>query len=116
MRHILIPWVMRIFFFIASIELFGAASALAQPPAIRPAPPRDEGVRANRAEVVNRHPHLVEVRILAPGKVTEWTETDAAGNARTFRGGLHAGQTLSLEPGDKLHFSTPNHRHGFGKV
>lgn len=61
-------------------------------------------VPASGAEIVNRYPHVVEVRILAPGKVTQRTETDAAGNARTFPGGLHAGQTLSLEPGDKLQF------------
>jgi hypothetical protein len=59
-------------------------------------------VPASGAEIINRYPHLVQVRILAPGKITQWTETDAAGNVRTFPGELHAGQTLTLEPGDKL--------------
>lgn len=61
-------------------------------------------VPASGAEIVNRYPHGIEVRILVPGKVTAWTETDASGNARAMPGGLHAGQALTLEPGDKLQF------------
>jgi hypothetical protein len=57
-------------------------------------------------ELTNRHPHPVEVRILAPGKVVGWQETDALGNARTFPGPLHAGQTFTLDPGDRIRFTS----------
>ncbi len=56
-------------------------------------------------EIVNRHPHPIEVRIVAPGKVSEWMETDALGNARTFRGGFSAGQSFTLDPGDTVRFT-----------
>ncbi|MBI4582810.1 MAG: hypothetical protein HY717_02080 [Planctomycetes bacterium] len=57
------------------------------------------------AEVANVHPCPVEVRIVSPGKVFEWTETDDGGRSRTFKGGLAAGQAFTLNPGDRVRFT-----------
>lgn len=55
-------------------------------------------------EVVNRQPYTVEVRILDPGQVTGWTQTDGNGTALTIPAGLIAGQSFILDPGDKIKF------------
>ena len=80
--------------------------------------------------IVNRNPYTAEILILDPGKVTDWTLTDAgstpqrlsrnlslADNLRrppmeplpdrapvshTIRGGLVAGQSIIVEPGDSV--------------
>jgi len=55
-------------------------------------------------EVVNPYLCPVEVRILRPGKVSQWTETDVRGAARTFQSGLTPGQSFTLNPGEKVQF------------
>jgi hypothetical protein len=59
---------------------------------------------ASGADVVNRNPFPVEVRVLKPGKVSQWVETDPEGKAHTFEGPLAAGQTFTLNPGDRVRF------------
>lgn len=52
--------------------------------------------------LVNRHPGPVEVRILAPGGVKAWSQTDPAGRAQTFAAGFFVGQAFTLGPGDSV--------------
>ncbi len=66
-----------------------------------PTPP----VAATNADSVNRHPFPVEVRILKPGRVSQWTETNPDGKAHTFDGPLASGQTFTLNPGDRVRFT-----------
>jgi hypothetical protein len=66
-----------------------------------PTPP----MAAAGADTVNRHPFPVEVRILTPGKVSQWTETNSDGKAHAFDGPLAKGQTFTLSPGDRVRFS-----------
>jgi len=73
------------------------------------APPASGGVETpplppSGQQVVNSNLCPVEVRILTPGKVSQWTETDARGRARTFQGGLMPGQSFMLSPGEKVQF------------
>ena len=55
-------------------------------------------------ELVNREPYTVEVRVLNPGQVNGWTQTDAKGTALVFSSGLITGQSFILDPGDKIKF------------
>jgi hypothetical protein len=66
-----------------------------------PTPP----VAAANSDTVNSHPFPVEVRILKPGKVSQWTETNPDGKAHTFDGPLAPCQTFTLNPGDRVRFS-----------
>jgi hypothetical protein len=59
---------------------------------------------ASGKPLVQRNPFCVEVRITRPGAVRRWTESDDAGRSRTFDGGLTAGQSFLLQPGDKVQF------------
>jgi hypothetical protein len=63
-----------------------------------PMPPSGE-------RAVNRSLCPVEVRILTPGKVSEWAEADVQGTVRTFRCGLASGQSFMLRPGERVQFS-----------
>jgi len=74
------------------------------------APPAAEGVEtpplpASGKPIGNDTLRPVEIRILAPGKVSQWTEIDARGTPRTFRGGLTPGQAFTLNPGEKVQFT-----------
>ncbi len=60
---------------------------------------------AANTDALNPQPFPVEVRILKPGKVSKWTETNPEGKAQTFDGPLTSGQTFTLNPGDRVHFS-----------
>ena len=60
---------------------------------------------ASGTDVVNLHLFPVEVRILKPGKVSQWIETDPEGKAQVFEGPLTAGQTFTLNPGDRVRFT-----------
>ena len=62
-------------------------------------------VPASGAYLVNTSAYLVEVFILTPGQVLDWTIVDAGGNAQTLAAGFSAGQTFLLEPGDKIKFN-----------
>jgi len=55
-------------------------------------------------ELVNRQPYTVEVRILDPGQVSVWTQTDGNGIPLTISAALSAGQSYILDPGDKIKF------------
>lgn len=55
-------------------------------------------------EAVNRYPWPVAVRILAPGKVDRWTEMSGSDPPLTFKGPLASGQTILLNPGDRVKF------------
>lgn len=59
---------------------------------------------ASGAEVVNRYPWPVAIRILTPGKVDRWTEVAGSGEPLLFEGPLASGQTILLNPGDRLTF------------
>lgn len=59
-------------------------------------------VPASGKDVMNRAVHPVEVRIVEPGKVSTWRETDARGNSREFSGPMTVGQSFTLAPGDKV--------------
>lgn len=56
-------------------------------------------------EIVNQYPYTVLVRILHPGRVNGWVETDANGASETFQGHLAVGQTLVLSPGERIIFA-----------
>jgi len=60
---------------------------------------------ASGTDVVNLHLFPVEVRILKPGKVSQWIETDPEGKAQVFEGPLTAGQAFTLNPGDRVRFT-----------
>ena len=62
-------------------------------------------VPASGAEVANRNLHSVEVRILTPGKVSQWAEVDMDGKVHDFKAALTAGQAFTLNPGDKVRFT-----------
>ncbi|MBI4551144.1 MAG: hypothetical protein HY710_02665 [Candidatus Latescibacteria bacterium] len=94
-----------------------------------PTPP----MPASGDEVVNTNPYTMQVIILTPGAVSEWTIADAEGtaqtiphnlslvdnltrpprpippprpsSAQTISAGLVAGQTFILEPGDRVSFT-----------
>jgi hypothetical protein len=55
--------------------------------------------------LANRSSFLVEILVLAPGKVTEWSIEDACGREQTISAGLFPGQSLRLEPGEKVRFN-----------
>lgn len=59
-------------------------------------------VPASGVEFTHRESYPVEIRIIAPGQVKQWRQTDAKGKAQTYKGPLFAGMTISLEPGDRL--------------
>ena len=59
-------------------------------------------VPQSRDDLTNREPYTVEVFILDPGAVTEWTLTDAAGTAQAIRAPLSAGQSFVLESGERI--------------
>lgn len=60
---------------------------------------------ASGAYLVNTSSYLVQVFILTPGEVSDWTIADAKGTSQTFAGALQVGQTFLLEPGDKAKFT-----------
>jgi len=62
-------------------------------------------IPASGTYLVNTSAYLVEVFILSPGQVVDWTIVDGVGNAQTLSAGLFAGQTFLLEPGDKVKFN-----------
>ena len=62
----------------------------------------------SNADVVNMSAHLIQALILSPGNVSKWTLTDAKGSAQTIDAGLAAGQSLILEPGDRVRFAYTN--------
>ncbi|HXP61633.1 MAG TPA: hypothetical protein VN829_14145 [Dongiaceae bacterium] len=45
------------------------------------------------------------MQILTPGRVLEWTQTDAKRRSCTLQAGLTPGQTFILNPGDKVRFT-----------
>lgn len=55
-------------------------------------------------EVFNRYPWPVAIRIVAPGKVDRWTEVAVSSQPTMFEGPLVSGQTILLNPGDRLTF------------
>ena len=55
-------------------------------------------------EVLNRYPWPVAIRILAPGKVDRWTEVAGSDQPLSFERPLASGQTILLNPGDRLTF------------
>lgn len=63
------------------------------------------GFPASGKDVVNRNPYPVEIIILTPGEVSDWTLTDAKGISQTISATLSAGQHFTLEPGDKIRFT-----------
>ncbi len=63
------------------------------------------GVPASGEEVVNRLPYTVLARILHPGRVDGWIETDADGVVEQFSADLSAGQAFILEPGERIGFT-----------
>ena len=55
---------------------------------------------------VNDTPYSVVVTILTPGTVSNWIVADSTGaTTGTVSGGFFAGQSIYLEPGDKVRFS-----------
>lgn len=60
---------------------------------------------ASGKDMVNTNPYPVEIIILKPGRVSDWTITDANGNAQEVKAKLSDGQDLVLEPGDKIRFT-----------
>lgn len=60
---------------------------------------------ASGEDAVNRNPHPVQITILTEGRVSDYTETDAAGKSQTVSGGLPRGQRFILEPGEKVRFT-----------
>jgi hypothetical protein len=67
-----------------------------------PVPPSDKAL-------TNLHPYPVNVIITAAGNVTAWTLTDAKGVFQRIPAPLTAGQTITLQPGEKiiLSYTTP---------
>ncbi len=59
---------------------------------------------ASGKAAVNRHPYTILARIVRPGRVAGWVETDADGNSEGSRGSLSAGQVFVLQPGDGIAF------------
>ena len=55
--------------------------------------------------LTSRSAYLVEAFILTAGDVAEWSIRDSRGAERTFKGGLSAGQSFLLEPGDQVCFN-----------
>ena len=72
------------------------SNTLANLPTLTPAMPG-----SGEAET-NRHPFPVEVRITTAGDVHGWTESPHAGEPLVLVGGFHAGQTFTLNPGDRV--------------
>ena len=52
----------------------------------------------------NETSYSIVVTILTPGTVTSWNVKDSSGITDTVSGGLLAGQTIYLEPGDAVRF------------
>lgn len=59
-------------------------------------------VPASGMAAVNRNLFPVAVLIVRPGRVSSWTLTDAAGKSQSFAAPLAAGQSIRLEPGNRL--------------
>ena len=59
-------------------------------------------VPSSGRKLVNRLPYSVEVNVTAPGQVRGWSKADANGTAVDFAGGLFAGQSFVLDPGDAV--------------
>ena len=59
-------------------------------------------VPAAGATCRNRAATQVEVRIITPGRVSRWVETTPDGRATEFVGPLFAGQSFTLNPGDRI--------------
>ncbi len=55
--------------------------------------------------LMNRNPYPVEVIILTPGNVTDWTLTDAREESQTVTGALRAGERFILQPGESISFT-----------
>lgn len=55
--------------------------------------------------LVNREPYTVEITILDPGDVIEWSICDANSLERTVKAPLTAGERFLLAPGDKVRFA-----------
>ncbi|RPI85054.1 MAG: hypothetical protein EHM41_11820 [Chloroflexi bacterium] len=54
--------------------------------------------------LVNRSCFTVEILILNSGKVSSWSLADVEGREQVVNAGLFAGQTVLLEPGDRIGF------------
>lgn len=54
--------------------------------------------------LVNREPFTIEVIVLTPGVVTDWTLKDGSGAAQKIPAALTGGQRIVLEPGDAVSF------------
>lgn len=66
-----------------------------------PTPP----VAPSGTPLVNRQPFSIDARILTPGAVSAWTQTDARGQALSIDGSLIPGQSIILDPGDAITFN-----------
>lgn len=66
-------------------------------------------VPTSNSDRVNLESHTMVVTILSGGDVTNWQVTDANGNTDIITGALFAGQSILLEPGDKIRltYTTP---------
>ena len=60
---------------------------------------------AASAEVINSNPYIVAISIVSAGNVSQWTLTDAKGQSQDFTASLFAGQSIILDPGDKVKFN-----------
>ena len=65
-------------------------------------PTETPAVPGSGKSVTNRNPFPVEVRITTAGNVSRLTETPRTGESLSFDGPLHAGQTFTLNPGDRV--------------
>lgn len=54
--------------------------------------------------VMNRSCYVIEVTILHAGQVDKWTLTDANGTEQAYLGNLYVGQSIRLQPGEKITF------------
>ena len=53
----------------------------------------------------NQTPYSIEITILDAGTVTGWTKTDTGGIAQKINSELFPGQSIILDPGDKVRFN-----------
>lgn len=55
-------------------------------------------------QIMNQNPYPVSVEIVSPGAVSSWTLADAVTSSQAFEGQLFIGQSITLDPGDKIMF------------